>query len=102
MAGSIIVSENVGVALNSFSFSLVIERTRQELERDSPGIIEEAYESHDVGCMPFIVLASLTSEDLHRFLLATERAYKMWRESNDEDFHGWEELILKIKSDDRL
>ncbi|ACI58941.1 hypothetical protein GGI64_005498 [Rhizobium leguminosarum] len=103
MAGSILISDKVGIPLNSFGMYYLIERIRNEFHVEDEIFKREIYETLDDQGMPFIVLNRQGKLGFNAFVRAAERAYDKARE--EESFliygHLWRPLFDLLEADPR-
>ena len=103
MAGTILISDNVGLATSTVEFDHLVERIRKAFVVGEEQLASDIYEPMDEGGMTFISVSDKDPEVLVAFGNAVMRAYLA--SQNEASFPSykerWLELIGLIKSDPR-
>jgi hypothetical protein len=100
MAGTILVDELCGIALNSIGYHRIIEAIRVRLDFDGSPSIRRVFEPNDAEGMSFI---SLIEADPATFQFFEQAAIAAREEaiSLGEAFPEWDNLVQKLGSDPR-
>jgi len=76
MAGAILISERLGISLNSSDFDDIIEKIRENFADGALSIRDAIYAPIDEGGMSFVSLTEQGDTALLAFLHAAEAAYE--------------------------
>lgn len=102
MAGSIIISVNLGVSMSSVVFDHVVEETRKEFAESEKKIMEDIYGPYDHQAQMFINLNGQPAEVIRAFLRATSAAKaKGAQDGYALPQNDWSELCEKLSRDPR-
>jgi len=103
MAGTILISDNIGLATSTVEFDYLVERIRRAFDAGEEQLVSEIYEPLDEGGMTYISVADKGEEVFRSFGNAVMRAYSTSKSevSFSSYKERWLELISLIKSDPR-
>ncbi len=103
MAGSILISDQVGIALSTRDFDYLVERIRVEFPLNDRRWASEIFEPMDEGGMTFISLIDCSGDGFCSFFNAVLLAKKKAEDVEGYLFHAaqWEELLSSLRSDPR-
>ncbi len=103
MAGTIIVSDEKGVAMNGIAFDYFSDRIRAEFSLLGQRVRSKVYWHQDVGCTTFITAAELNAAEFCVFASAVVAARDRDRSSGYVRCYEalWSELIGLIGEDAR-
>jgi hypothetical protein len=103
MAGAILVSENIGVSLNSLDFDHIIEKIRPFFSVGKDVFRDEIYNPVDEGGMSFITLVEQSEDGFIAFFQAATTAYQNELQERPLSARrgAWEELMQALRSDPR-
>ncbi|WP_064684556.1 hypothetical protein [Rhizobium bangladeshense] len=103
MAGSILISDKVGLPLGSFALFYLVEKIRDEFDGKDEVFKKEIYETLEDQGMPFITLHRQSRAGFNAFVRAAGHAYNKARQ--EESFstysHIWKSLFDLLAADSR-
>lgn len=104
MAGTILLSENEGLATSTVEFDYLVDRIRNGFSAQDGAIAAMVYEPLDEGGMSFISAADLDAVSYKAFAQAVKRAYEISTKEPSFPAHKdrWIELLRMIDGDPRF
>jgi hypothetical protein len=100
MAGTILINETGGVALNSLGYQRIIEAIREEFSEGEADVRSAIYEGNDLACMNFISVKEQDAAGFQIFERAALAAYEK-AEQHGQTFAEWDELMAQLAADTR-
>lgn len=100
MAGTILVDEGGGVALNSIGYHRIVESVRAHLDADAQSATQSVFEPNDMEGMTFISLIGASPAVFQSFREAATAAYNE-AAKNGQTFAEWDELMRRLGADPR-
>jgi len=100
LAGTILIDEARGVALNSTGYHRIIDAVRARLDLQDKSSMRSIFEPNDEEGMTFISLIKADPLTFQSFERAAIAAYSE-AVSSGETFLEWDELMQKLASDPR-
>lgn len=100
VAGSILISLNCGVALNSVGYHWIVAAVRAQLNSEGELATKSVFEPNDLEGMTFISLIEADQGIFRSFQRAAVAAYAAATKAG-QTFEEWDELMRKLRDDPR-